>query len=116
WIARVEDDIGDAGVLAELQAPFPGLAAVGCLVEAAIAARRPERPLRGDIDHIGVVRIDKDLAGVFRLAQTHVLPRLPAVGALINTVTEANAAKRLVLAGAQPDNVRIVRIERNAAE
>jgi hypothetical protein len=40
-IAGVENDIGDAGVLADGEDALPGLAAIGGLVQAAVAAGAP---------------------------------------------------------------------------
>ena len=108
-VARIEDDVGDAGVLADGQHLLPGLAAVGGLVQAAVAARPPERSLGGDVDDVGVARVDDDLADVLGLLQAHVLPDLAAVVGAVDAVAVADAALAVVLAGADPDDVRVLR-------
>src|SRR5262249_55124394 len=82
-VARVEDDVADTGVLGDLQHLVPGLAAVGRLVEAAIAAGRPERSLCGDVHRIAILRIDDDAPDVFGGFQADVGPRSAAVLALV---------------------------------
>src|SRR5262249_61560617 len=56
------------------------------------------------------------LGDVLRGGQAQVLPGPAAVGALVHPVPETDAALRLVLAGPQPDDVRVVGVERDAAE
>ena len=94
----------------------PRRAAVGRLVEPALAAGRPQRPLRGDVDDVRVARIDQDLADVLGRRQPHALPRLAGVGRLVDAVAEVRAALAGVLAGAEPDDVRVLRIDDHAAE
>src|SRR5262249_11883764 len=55
-VARVEDDVGHAGVFADRQHLLPGLAAVGGLVQPAVTARPPQRTLDGHVDYVGVAR------------------------------------------------------------
>ena len=85
---------------------LPGLAAVGRLVEAALAAGGPERSLRGDVDDVRVARIDDDLGDVLGLLEAHVRPALAAVEAAVDAVAVADVAAADVLAGADPDDVR----------
>src|SRR5262245_37275946 len=68
-VRRIECDIGDAGVLADGERSLPGLAAVGSLVQAAIAARRPQGALRGDVDDTAIARADHYSANVFGFFQ-----------------------------------------------
>ena len=64
-IARVHDDVAAAGVIADLdEAARPRLAAVGGLIEAALAAALPERARRGDVDDVGIARVDLDAGDV----------------------------------------------------
>ena len=115
-VARVHDDVGDAGVLVDREHGVPGLPAVGRLVEAAVAAGRPERALRRDVDDVRVLRVDHDLPDVLGGLEAHVLPALAAVLALVDAVAVADAALRVVLAGAHPDDVRVRRVDRDAAD
>src|ERR1039457_719022 len=74
-IARVHDHIGHAGVIAHFdEAGRPGLAAIGGLVEAALAAAFPEWTGGGHVDHVGVAWVDGDAGDMFTLAQAHVAP------------------------------------------
>src|SRR5207244_425830 len=111
-IARIEHDVGDAGVLADIEHLVPGLAAVDGLVEATIAAGIPQRSLGRDVDDVRIARIDEDLADVFGILEADVLPRLAAVVGAIDPVAVADAALAIVLAGADPDDARVLRIER----
>ncbi|MFW6330035.1 MAG: hypothetical protein ACOC28_08030, partial [Alkalispirochaetaceae bacterium] len=57
----------------------PRRAAVGALVEAAVAAGTPQRPHGRHPDHVAVARVHLDLADVHRLLQPPVPPALAAV-------------------------------------
>ena len=62
---RIHHHVGAAGVLADLdEALRPGLAAVGGLVEAALAAALPQRTGRRHVDHVGIARVDHDAGDV----------------------------------------------------
>ena len=115
-VARIEHDIGDAGVVVDLQNLVPRLAAVGRLVESAIAALLPERPLRRDVDRVRIARVDQDFADVFAGLEADIPPRLPAVGALVNAVAVADAALAVVLARADPEHTRVLGVHRDAAD
>src|SRR5262249_31639420 len=115
-VARVYHHVGDAGVLADRQDVLPGLAAVGGLEQAAVAARPPERPLGGDVDDVRVARVEDDAGDVLRLLEAEVLPGLAAVVGAINAVAVADAALAVVLAGADPDDVGVLRVEDDAAD
>src|SRR6185503_19303952 len=115
-VARVEHDVADAGVVADVQHPLPFRAAVGRLVETALAARRPQRALRSDVDDVGVARVDQDLADVLGGGQPHALPRLAGVGGLVDAVPEMRAALAGVFTGAEPDDAGVFRIDDDAAE
>src|SRR5262249_62116838 len=94
----------------------PRLAAVGGLVESAIAPRSPERPLRRDVDRVRVPRINNDLADVLRVLQADVLPRPPAVDRLVHPVPVADAPLAVILTRPDPDDVRVLRIEDNTTD
>src|SRR6185295_12882056 len=99
-VARVHHHVGDAGVLADRQHLLPGLAAVGGLVEAAVAARRPQRALGRHVDGVRVAGIDEDLADVLGTLEPDVLPTLAAVDRLVDAVAVGDAALAVVLAAA----------------
>lgn len=115
-IARVHDDFGDAGVFADGEDGFPGLAAVGGFVEAAVAAGRPKGTLGGDIDDLGIARVNKNSLDVLGVFQAGAGPGLAGIGALVDAVAEADAAQGLVFAGAEPDDVGVLGINGDAAQ
>ena len=104
-IARVELDVVGAGPVIDLEDAIPGFAAVGGLVDAAIAALSPERTLRSDVHDIGVARIDDDAADVFALFEAEVLPAAAAVNRLVDAIAIRDDALRVGFAGADPDRL-----------
>src|SRR6185369_3749446 len=110
-VARVHRQVGDAGVLVDREDRFPGLAAVGGLVEAAVAARIPQRALGRDEDHVRIARIDDDLPNVLGALETHIDPGLAAVDRLVDAVPIRDAALAVVLAAAHPDHGRVVGVD-----
>ncbi len=115
-IARVEVDLADAGVLVDGEHGRPGLAAVGRLVEAAVAARAPQRAVGRDVDGVRRPRVDGDHADVLGGLEAHVLPGGAAVHGLVDAVAVADAALVVVLAGPDPDDVRVRGIEDDATD
>ena len=110
-VAWIDDKLVDAGMLVDLEDPLPGLAPVLSPVEPAIAAITPQRPVSSNEHFVRVFRIDPDLSDVPGVLQTHVLPRLPAVGRLVDTVAVGNASLRLVLPCSDPDRLAITWIK-----
>ena len=53
---------------------------------------------------------------MFRLAQPHVLPGFPAVGALVHAITESDATIGIVFPSPEPDNIWVHRVNRHAAQ
>ena len=118
-VARVEVHLVDSRCRSETcEDAFPGLAAVGGLVQPAIPARAPQRPLRAATKTVSESRgstmaimpmcSDSFSPTFFQLAP-------PSVG-LVDAVAERDAALAVVLTGAGPDDVRVVRIEPQAAD
>src|SRR5262249_49534428 len=114
--ARGEHDVGDAGVVADRQHLVPGATAVGRLEQAPVAAGPPQRPLRRHVHGVGAARVDDDPADVLGGRQADVLPRLAAVVGAVDAVAVADAALAVVLAGADPDHVRVLRVEHDGAD
>ena len=108
--------LGDTGVFRSLKRLAPGLAGIAGDKQTAIATGRPQRALRGNPDHIGITRIDDNLRDVLGLLEAHVLPGGAAIQRAVHAIAIRNTALRIVLAAAQPDHQRIVRINRHAAE
>src|SRR4029078_8179798 len=76
----------------------------------------PQRPLRGDVDDVGVARVDQDLADVLGGSQPHALPRLAGVGGFVDAGAQSRAALAGVFTGAEPDHAGVLRIDDDAAE
>ncbi len=115
-VARVEQDVGDAGVVTDLEHLCPGLAGVGAAIDAALAAAAPQRPVSRHPDDARVARVDEDAADVLGLLENHLLPRLAAVERAIDTVAVGDAALVVVLAGADPDDVGVLRVDGQGAD
>ena len=73
-VQRIHHQVGRPGVVVHVQRAGPGLAAVGGLVDAALAAGSPQVAGRGDVDDVEVDRIDDDAGDLLAGAQAHVLP------------------------------------------
>src|SRR5207244_9479469 len=110
------DQVGHAGVVADRERLLPILTAVGALVEPAVAAGSPERPLGGHVDDVRVPRVDDDLADMLGLLEAHLLPAFAAVVRAVDAVAVADAALAVVLPGADPDNVRVFLVQDDDAD
>src|SRR5262249_61111016 len=73
-IVRIEGDVADAGVLADLQDLVPGRTAVGRLVYTPLSSLLPQRSVRGDEHHLRVARIDHDAANLLGRLQAEIPP------------------------------------------
>jgi hypothetical protein len=115
-IARVEHQVRHTGVFVDRQHPRPRLAAVGRLVQPAVAPFFPERPLGGHVNRVRVARVDDDLADVLARLQSDVRPRLAAVGALVHAVAVGHAPLAVVLPRPDPHHVRVLGVEYHAPD
>ncbi len=115
-VVRIDHDLVGARVRAHGQHGLPRPAAVRRLVDAAVAAGGPQRSLHRDVDDVGVARIDLDVADVLGRLEADARERLAAVGRLVEAVAIRRAARVRVLAGAEPDDVRVLRIDDDAAQ
>ena len=106
-VPGIQHHVADPGVLGDVEHPLPGGAAVDRLVEAAVSAGPPQRPLRRDEDGVAVARVDHDLADVLRLVEPQVLEGSSGVAAPPDPVAVAHRALAVVLAGAEPEHVGI---------
>src|SRR5207302_1158493 len=75
-----------------------------------------QRSLGGDVDDAGVARVEEDLADVLGLFQADLLPALAAVKGLVDAVAVADRALAVVLAGADPDDARVLGVEGDIAD
>ncbi len=104
-----------ARIVINLERLLPGLAGVGRLEDAALAARSEQRAGRRDEHDVVVLRIDDDAIDVVGLAETHVRPRLAAVRGLVDTVAPRRRLPVVRLAAAGPDQVGILLRDRDVA-
>ena len=58
----MHDEVDDAGLVVEDTDALPGLAAVGGLEQAALLVRAVEPAEGADVDDVGILRVDDDLA------------------------------------------------------
>src|SRR5919106_4809094 len=115
-VGGIEFEVGDAGVLVDLERRGPGGAAIGGAVDAALPARRPKRPLGGHENTIAVARVHQDAADVLRPGEAHPLPGAAGVAAAVDPVSPADMAPTDVLAGADPDDVGVGGVESDLAD
>ena len=64
-ILRIDHDIGDAGVLADIQYVLPRFGAVSRLEKPSVSTRTPQRSLRRDVNDVRIFRINGYAADVF---------------------------------------------------
>ena len=95
---------------------FPGLAAVGGLVQPPVAARLPERSLSGHVNHVRVPGVDENLGDVLRVFQPHLGEAGAAVDGFVKSIAIAHAALAVVLAGTHPDDQVVVGINADTAD
>ena len=94
-----------AGVLVAKEDALPGLAAIARAIDAALLVRAMRVTERGDVDEIGILRVDAHLADVARLREAAVRPGLAAVGGLVDAVAVRDVAANRRLAHADVDHV-----------
>src|SRR5262249_53859923 len=91
-VARIEDDIGNAGISVDGENAFPCPAPVGRLVKTALTAATPERTLCRDVNRLGITRIEHDAADVFTLLEPDICPRLASIRAFVNAIAITHAS------------------------
>jgi hypothetical protein len=65
---------------------LPGFATIDGLEDAALIVGAELMSERGDIDDVGIVRMNANCADLLRVLQAHVLPRFPGVGGFVHAV------------------------------
>ena len=115
-IARVHQDLVDAGVLVDVEDARPRRAAVRGLVEPPVSAGAPQRALCGDEHDVPVLRMHEDPPDVLGSFEPHALPCSSAVHGLVHAVAVGHAALGVVLTGAHPHHVGVARVEGDDAD
>src|SRR6185436_8483434 len=87
-------------------------------VESAIAAALfgEQRSLRGHPHDIRITRVDQNLTEMLGVLEADLLPRRARIGALVEPAAEMRAALAVVLASTEPHDVRVLRIDDDAAQ
>ena len=101
---RIHGDVADAGIVVDEENVCPRSAAVRCFIDAAIFRRTPEVSFGSNVHDIRIDRTDHDASDVHRLVQSHVLPRVAAVGRFVNAVAPRRALAIVRFAAADPDD------------
>src|SRR5688572_24210233 len=108
-------DVVRAGPVVDVKDAAPGGAAVCRFVHAAFAALAPQRALRGDVDDVRVSGIDQDAADMFAFLEADIFPRPSTIDRLVYTIAVGDHALGVVFARADPDHVRVLRVDRDRA-
>src|SRR5689334_4391787 len=70
-------------------------------------------PERSDVDEIGIVGMDDDVADLLRTSEPDVLPGLPAIARLEHAIALRDVGSHVRFAGADVDDARIRRRNRD---
>ena len=115
-IHRIHLDVGGARRLIDIEKLFPGRAAVGGLVDAALLTVAPQGPQSRDIGDIRVGRMQGDTINAFGALKSHPGPGLAAVDGLVNAAADRGRVSGVSLAGADPDDIRAGLVDRHGAD
>ena len=85
-IVRVHRDVDGPGTLVAIEHALPRLAAVARAEHAALGVRSMRVPERRDVDGVGILGMDAELADVARALEPEVRPRLARIGRAVHAV------------------------------
>ena len=114
-VFRVKFDIGNTGILINLENKCPVDTAIRRFVQTTVTAWGPQGAFCSNVDHIAVARIDHDFANMLGLFQTHIGPVFSGIGAFINTITPADMTAADIFPGTHPDHVGVIGVNRHIA-
>ncbi len=106
-VRRIDDEVGGAGALVDVEHPLPGLAAVGGLEDAALGVLAPEPAHRGYPGDVRIGGVEDDAVDALGLLETQVLPGVATVERPVDAVADDGAVARVALARAHPDDVGV---------
>ena len=106
-VRGIDGQVAGPGLGIDVEDLLPGLAAVERPVDAAVLVRAPEVALGGDVDDVGIDRVDDDAADEAGLGQAHVLPGLAGVLGLVDAVAGGHGIAGRGLARADPDDIGV---------
>src|SRR5262249_33683745 len=116
-ILRIHRDHRAAGrEVRALQDLRPRLAAVGRFVDAAVFAVGPQPSGSAGVDGVRLRRVDQDLRDPFRAPEADVGPVVAAVDRLVDAIADRDAVAGPGLAGSHPDDLGVLRVDRDRAD
>ena len=115
-VGGIGREVDDAGRIVDGERAPPALAAVAGAEHAAFRVRSEQVPERRDQHDIRIARVDEDLADVARALEADVTPALAAVARAVDAVAGGDVVARVRLAGADVEDARIRRRNRERAD
>ncbi len=115
-VGRVEAEIDGAGAIVAKEDFGPGLAAVFRAEDAAFLVGAVGVAERGDVDDVGIRRMNANAGDGLRVAEPDVLPGLAGVDGFVDAVALHDIAAELGLAHADVDHVGIGGGDRDGAD
>ena len=106
-VAGIEDEVDGAGFVALVEDLLPSLAAVGGTEDAALFIGAGHVAERGDVDDVGILRMDADAADLLGVGESDVFPGAAGVGRFVDTVAVRGIAADAAFAHAGVDHVGI---------
>ena len=108
-VGWIDNHIGHAGALVDVELVRPGFAAVGGFVNAAVGAIAPSRPDGADPHGLVVGRVHDDPVDVARAFEAHQFPRGAAINAAVHPTAAGMRIPRIAFAGPHPNHIGIGR-------
>ena len=108
---RMDVHFVESRVFIDLSHQAPLFSAVCAFVDTSFTPFVPKRPVSGHINGLWIFRMKADHADVFARSQPHIFPGLAAIAALVYSIAVGHTSLVIVLAGAHPDLVAVVRID-----
>ena len=115
-VRRIDDHVGHASALVDVELVRPGFAAVGGFVNAAVGAIAPSRPDGADPHGLVVGRVHDDPVDVARAFEAHQFPRGAAINAAVHPTAAGMRIPRVAFSGSHPNHVGIGRSNGEGAD
>src|SRR5262245_59994130 len=104
-VVGMHGHVEDAGFVVLVKDMVPGFAAIDGFEYAAFLVVAVTATQGADINDVGVLGMNQNLADLEGLPQAHVFPGFAAVGGFVNAVTIGHGIAWIGLAGSDPDYV-----------
>ncbi len=115
-VGGVHGQVDGAGAVADVEHLLPARAAVARAEDAALLVGAEDVAEGGDVDHVGIRRVDADAADLAGLAQADVAPAVAGVGRAVDADPRRDVAARAGRAGAGVDHVGVRGRHRHGAD